>query len=209
MKHTYTNWSYKIFEGFYESNLFNSDILWCITQNDINDGYLQENQYYDIDNFNEFQNKTAKLAVDILNENINSDDGIIKDLKFKSLYSPKFYNYETDALIMSVNLNLSKLKKFCFKTHRETFDKYLKDNFTSYDGFTSFVSNNVNDFECDFKNNISNDRELNAMIEYYLLTCIYNSYSDFDGFDTSYHYSLHEDVNELIYNSLSIHDDVV
>lgn len=37
MKHTYNNWSRKIFEGFYESNLYNSDFLYCITKDNIDD----------------------------------------------------------------------------------------------------------------------------------------------------------------------------
>ena len=36
MKHTYNNWSCKIFEGFYESNLYNSDSLYWITKKILN-----------------------------------------------------------------------------------------------------------------------------------------------------------------------------
>ena len=63
MKHTYNNWSCKIFEGFYESNLYNSDSLYWITKNDIDEGYLQKNQYYDIDNWEQFTKDIEKQAV--------------------------------------------------------------------------------------------------------------------------------------------------
>lgn len=173
MKHTYNNWSTKIFEGFYESNLYNSDTLYYLTQNDRGE-YLKDNQEYDI----------------------------IQDMKLKDLYSPKYYNYETDSLIINVKLNLRKLKTFCFKTYRNEFDKYLHDNFTSYDGFISFVSNNINGFIEDYKQPC-NDREINVMIEFYLLYCIYEG-TDFSSCETSYYYRLYESANEIMYNHLTV-----
>lgn len=126
MKHTYNNWSCKIFEGFYESNLYNSDSLYWITKNDIDEGYLQKNQYYDIDNWEQFTKDIVKQAVYKLWE-ILPDNDIIQDMELKDIYSPKYYNYETD--------------------------------------------------------------------------------SDFEGYDTSYHYNLYEAANEVIYNHLAIMED--
>lgn len=205
MKHTYNNWSCKIFEGFYESNLYNSDSLYWITKNDIDEGYLQKNQYYDIDNWEQFTKDIAKQAVYKLWEILPNID-IIQDMELKDIYSPKYYNYETDSLIIDIKLNLTKLKKYCFTTHRAAFNKYLKDNFTSYDGFISYISNNIDDFISDY-NQQPNDKELNTMIEYYLLCQIYETDSDFEGYDTSYHYNLYEAANEEIYNHLAIMED--
>lgn len=207
MKHTYNNWSYKIFEGFYESNLYNSDSLYWITQTDKEEGYLKDNQYYDIDNWESFTKEIAENAINELS-NILPDNEIIQDMKLKDIYRPKYYNFETDSLIIDIKLNLTKLKKYCFTTHREDFNKYLKENFTSYDGFISFISNNINDFILDY-NQKPNNKELNTMIEYYLLSQIYGSTSnnDFIGFDTSYHYRLYEDVNEIQYEHLKVMED--
>ena len=205
MKHTYNNWSCKIFEGFYESNLYNSDSLYWITKNDIDEGYIQNNQYYDIDNWEQFTKDIAKQAVYKLLDILQNND-IIQDMELKDIYSPKYYNYETDSLIIDIKLNLAKLKKYCFTTHRVAFNKYLKDNFTSYDGFISYISNNIDDFIADY-NQQPNDKELNAMIEYYLLCQIYETDSDFEGYDTSYHYNLYEAANEEIYNHLAIMED--
>lgn len=205
MKHTYNNWSCKIFEGFYESNLYNSDSLYWITKNDIDEGYLKENQYYEIDNWEQFTKEIASYAVDEL-LNILPDRDIIQDMELKDIYSPKYYNYETDSLIIDIKLNLRKLKQYCFRTKRDSFNKYLKEHFTSCDGFISYISNNISDFIADY-NQQPNDRELNVMIEYYLLTQIYASDSDFNGFDTDYHYHLYEDTQESIYNHLEIQED--
>ena len=205
MKHTYNNWSCKIFEGFYESNIYNSDSLYWITKNDIDEGYLQNNQYYDIDNWEQFKKDVANQAVYKLLD-ILPDNDIIQDMKLKDIYSPKCYNYETDSLIIDVKLNLTKLKKYCFTTHRVAFNKYLKDNFTSHDGFTSYISNNIDGFIADY-NKQPNDKELNTMIEYYLLCQIYETDSGFEGYYTSYHYNLYESAEEEIYNHLTVMED--
>ena len=205
MKHIYNNWSCKIFEGFYESNLYNSDSLYWITNNDIDGGYLQNNQYYDIDNWEQFTKDVANQAVYKLLD-ILPDNDIIQDMKLKDIYSPKYYNYETDSLIIDVKLNLTKLKKYCFTTHRTAFNKYLKDNFTSRDGFISYISNNIDDFIADY-NKQPNDKELNTMIEYYLLCQIYETDSGFEGYYTSYHHNLYESANEEIYNHLTVMEE--
>lgn len=207
MKHIYNNWSYKIFEGFYESRLYNNDSLYWITQNDKDEGYLKDNQYYDIDNFEVFKKEVAENAVNEL-LNILPDNEIIQDMKLKDIYSPKYYNYETDSLIIDIKLNLTKLKKYCFNTHKKEFNQYLKDNFSSYDGFISYISNNINDFKIEYYNP-HNEKEKNVMIEYYLLSQIYesNSSKDFEGFETSYHSRLYDDVNEIQYEHLKIMED--
>ena len=89
MKHTYNNCSCKIFEGFYESNLYNSDSLYWMTRNDIDEGYLQNNQYYDIDNWEQFKKDVANQAVYKLLD-ILPDNDIIQDMKLKAIYSPNF-----------------------------------------------------------------------------------------------------------------------
>lgn len=209
MKHIYNNWSYKIFEGFYESNLFNSDTLYHIEQTDKEENYLKDNQYYEIDNWEVFKKEIAKSAVNEL-LNILPDNEIIQSMKLKDVYSPKYYNYETESLLIDIKLNLTKLKKYCFNTYKEDFDHYLKENFTSYDGFISYISNNLNDFKIEYYNP-HNEREINVMIEFYLLSQIYGSTSnnDFIGFETSYHSRLYEDAQELIYEHLEIQENEI
>lgn len=201
MKHTYNNWSTKIFEGFYNSGLYNDDIIYNIERNDRDEGYLKENEGYDIE-WDSFTNEVTDYAVyELLNT--LSDNSIIKDMKLKKLCSPKYYNYETDSLIIDMDLNLRNLKTYCLKEHADEFNKYLKKNFTSYDGFMSFVDNNIRDFINTYKNNTDKTREIDVMIEYYLLTQINNSL-DCDNFDydNSYQYSMYEHANEVIYNNL-------
>ena len=199
MKHTYNNWSTDIFEGFYKSNLWNSDSLYWIEESDRQEGYLNDNEEYDIDDFEAFTKEVSENAVYFLFEALDEHD-VIKDMKFKDLYSPKYYNYETDSLIIDVDVDMRKLKKYCFTTKKEAFNQYLKDNFTSCDGFISYISNNIKDFKEDY-NQPSNNKEINVMIEFYLLTQINNSDSEFDR-NTNYHYRLYDSLNETIWNHL-------
>lgn len=202
MKINYNNWSTKIFEGFYESNLYNSDSLYWITQTDREEGYLKENEEYDID-FEKFTDSVAKFAVEELKEVINQNDNIIKSMKYKRLYSPRYYNFETDSLLIDIDVNIKNLKNYCFRIHKNDFNQYLKDNFTSYDGFISFIENNI----CTFKEQYKTDKNkcLNVMIEYYLLTCIYDTFnlSNIDNYyETIYHNNLYETARECIYEHI-------
>lgn len=207
MKHTYNNYSVKIFEGFYESRLYNSDSLYWITQTDKEEGYLKENQYYDIDNWEEFTKEVGANAVyELLS--ILPDNEVIQDMKLKDIYSPKYYNFETDSLIIDMKLNLTKLKKYCFNTYKKEFNQYLKDNFTSHDGFISYVSNNIDDFKTDY-HKPHNEREINVMIEYYLLSQIYesNSNRNFEGFETVYHSRLYGYTMNIQYAHLKVMEE--
>ena len=163
MKIRYINWSTFIFEGFYESNLFNSD----------SEYYLSEmlESPYEIKDFDKFQNTVGKrIADEVYYDYFCKEDSVVTDLDFVGIDSPRFYNYSTDRIILDVEVDLKKLEDFCFKDNADDFNKYLEDNFTSYDGFHSFVKNNRLGFYLDYKNDESEkERCLNVMLEYYFI----------------------------------------
>ena len=78
--------------------------------------------------------KYSKSFLDVMNDTIGTD------LKFEVLYSPNFYNYETDQIIC----NISKkdiLKVFDFIKKENLKNKVfsiIKEKTTSYDGFIAF-----------------------------------------------------------------------
>ena len=64
--------------------------------------------------------------------------------KFDSLVSPKYYNFETDALFVELpNASLLKIKLEVMLDNREDFSAWVIDNCTSRDGFISFLPNNL------------------------------------------------------------------
>lgn len=77
-----------------------------------------------------------------LNENIKN---LIKGYDFKELYSPKYYNFETDRIFINAKVSKRQWKKMFefLEKNIEKFDAILKNHFTSYDGFTSYHSNDA------------------------------------------------------------------
>lgn len=181
----YTNWSTEIFEGFYDSRLYNCDSEYYASESLEGD--------YELQDFKGFCNKVARKAGDLLHEQVVCEDSLIQRIEFVELDSPEFYNYRTDRLILSVDIDTDGLEDYCFEEHAEKFAKYLEENFTSYDGFHSFISNTVGGFKEQYVAEDKTGRCLDVMIEFYILQNI-----DLD----SYQMDLVECANEELYNHL-------
>lgn len=67
-------------------------------------------------------------------------DHIITSMQYDHLWSPAYYNFETDKLVLRLTCNFDLLEKW-IQEHLDDFRKYLKDVWSSYDGFISFVPN--------------------------------------------------------------------
>ena len=177
----YINWDTKIFFGFYESILYNSDMLYDLTENDSD---LQDNEYYDF--FDDEQGNytygqyeqavTDKCAGALFGCLVQGSSDIIKDIQFVALHSPREYNFATDKIECDITLDWDKLLVYV-QEHRDDFAQYLQDNFTSCSGFTSFVPNNY----VEFMDNLQDDFERlsQVLIEFYILQCLdYDMYFD-------------------------------
>lgn len=167
-KHTYHQFSTALFEGFYESNLFNSDTEYNLNR------YLNEDsenpKEYEIKDFSGFCRKIAERVPVLLESDLNVDSDILSDFCLLEIDSPRFYNYRTDRLVLSVDVDVELLKGYAYSSHPIEFESYLKENFTSYDGFISFVPNNLSDFlEWEETNQQSS---IDVLIEFYLLSRI-------------------------------------
>lgn len=178
----YQNWSREIFQGFYESNLYNSD-----TEFYFNDG---EDTEREIKDWQGFTTAVAQDCTACLWQYLNQEQKIIKSIEYKGLYSPEYYNFETDKLNLIVDCDIEALKKYCFEDNKAKFDSYLHDNFTSYDGFISFVPNNIKEFISKYEDDT--ERLQNVMIEFYLLQNLdvseYNEYCIESAQDRLYEY---------------------
>lgn len=150
----YINWSTEIFEGFYESNLYNSD---CPLLTD----------------FEKFTHRVGKYATTEMYYSLPYRNfTLIRKMEFAGISSPKYYNFDTDRLMIEITYEDDALASYCFEHNRNEFDIYLRQNFTSYDGFLSFVANNVSDFKKQMDEEESSDwsdRCSQVMLEFYLL----------------------------------------
>lgn len=147
-----------IFPGFYESIISGTDFL-EIRESDDNhelDGYIEKNGYelqYDYKDYEKWMlDGIDDLYIEKINETakeyLNIDKLIMKK-ESSEMDSPKFYNYGTDRGFLKVHIDGTKYTKFInmmFKKHGDTLSQHIKDNFTSYDGFSSFYSNNIDDW---------------------------------------------------------------
>lgn len=172
----YENWSTTIFEGFYESGLYSSDSL--INHPYIYDITPPDGYEFDLYNFQGFMNEVGQEAVHLIWNNVPDEDGIILDMKFVGISSPRFYNFSTDRICAEIKVDYEKLKDYCLISNRDKFDDYLRENFSDRDGFWSFVANNVKDFESELET--ESKKYDNVMVEYYLLNLPYMQERPYD-----------------------------
>lgn len=100
---------------------------------------------------------------------------VIKKISIRNfeLDSPREYNFTTDKLIVNVEFRLRALEHWCLKNKPEKFNKYLKENYSSYDGFISFIPNSIDAFKEKYFNEYKTFEErernnlINIMLEFY------------------------------------------
>lgn len=129
-----------IFTGFYES-IFDLDTTDFCEENDC--------QYDDLEiDYNAYNTAVSKQLCKVVGEVMSDFIGIIK---FESLQSPKFYNYESDSINVLIGPIKENISNYIYE-HKEEFCKYLKENYSSCDGFISSHSNSFDEWECLTKN---------------------------------------------------------
>lgn len=168
-KITLMNNDQRIFCGLYESVLYNSDTDYYLAQTlaeDNLDGMDLNNAEVDYD-FQEFTKVAGEACIDSLNDELYAHD-VILDMDYADMHSPRYYNYETDKVLIDVDYNFIALVKYCRHTNKDKFNQYLKDNYTSYDGYISFVENSVEGFFSKDWFNSHKDMAVQVMIEFYL-----------------------------------------
>lgn len=136
--------NFPLFEGFYCSQL---DLAEYIEVGEGEEYLMDEKQFDEID-WKATNNNVSKFYLEYIKDELKdffNEIGII-NLDFVKVDSPKYYNYSTDKLVCNIEVNknkfLTELQKYSF----DVWKKFLKDNFTSYDGFISFYPNDPNEW---------------------------------------------------------------
>ena len=145
--------------GFYESILSNSDEFIDYEEEDkelIVEKYnIKDKNFmveYEYENFTEFKFDVMEALAEEIVQDINGQYLEYNEMTYIStdFTSPMFYNYGTDrgfALVDIPGVSLQKIKDLCFEKYLEGTKELIKDNFTSYDGFISNYSNNIDDWK--------------------------------------------------------------
>lgn len=161
-----------IFTGFYESIFDGSDDALLIDSEDeykeyyselfkagISYEYFNDKSWEYIDFTKCFENASESIC-DAL---IKLDHaGIIKDVEFEKLVSPKEYNFSTDSINCIIKYDAKKLETY-INEHFKSFTKFIEDRYTRRDGFIPSYSNDVNDW-LDFSD--LGDHQLGSVLEF-------------------------------------------
>lgn len=167
MKFTYENYSVKVFPGFYETSLCYSD-MFC--NEECKDGFCID---FRKGGFQDYKKETCEDWVFEMRKQIKENPVGLKIIGLSGIRSPKEYNFYTDTIKIDIFVNLTRLKKYCLKDNAENFDNYLSKEWTSEEGFVSFIPDSLGKFKHTYKASASGRLELiNVMIEFFLLESI-------------------------------------
>lgn len=164
------------FYGFYDTSYYNYNMEKDFNAM-MNDESMPKGKHYKLVKFDKYQRDLCKEWIDLVKYQLETATGnVIKRIGVRKFWlkSPKEYNFETDKLVVKIEFNKRALEKWCLKDKPDKFNEYLKENYSSYDGFVSFTPDSINAFkdkyfkECKtFKEREFNNL-FNIMLEFYL-----------------------------------------
>jgi hypothetical protein len=128
------------FGGFYES--IHDDNIESAIQMYYSDDNGDLNSFFDIYNtldFKSIRDNYIKEYASLFQDWINTNYPLSISFCNISLWSPKYYNFETDEILCELQDNDSISLNNYFKDDKE-FLEYLKNRTKSYDGFMSFYN---------------------------------------------------------------------
>lgn len=131
-----------VFTGFYDNFYWEPDIE--------NDAEYYKEQYgftsRDLWEYLDYQAwylHICKQFCSILEDKLKN---FVKSIEFEELRSPREYNFTSDSINCLIIPKKREIKKYVY-ANREAFDKYLHEQYTSRDGFSSWYDNNFEDWE--------------------------------------------------------------
>lgn len=123
--------TFLLFDGFYDS----------IYSDELNDAIMNAACEHDEIDFKKAYDYLAKQYVKAFHNVLwnELEYEIDFEMDFLALKSPRFYNFETDAILAEVSDNLAEHMYMCVDL--TTLKQVIEDRHTSYDGFVSRYSN--------------------------------------------------------------------
>ena len=128
------------FVGFYDSIWSPNDTIYYECEEE----GIEEDVDFTFD-YKQYQNDICKAYTEAwkswMQEFISDDI----ELEFLEVHSPRYYNFENDSCRVKIRLTQAAEDAIIAKIgkHRNQLDKWIKENHTSYDGFSSNLSNDI------------------------------------------------------------------
>lgn len=187
-----------IFNGFYnsifEADGEDSEIDYINDEREKID--LESITYDDCEwDYKEYNERVSKKCVEVIADELSDLLGDM-NITFESLQSPKYYNYYTDSINIEIEMEgldviLAYLEKNC-----EKFADYIFGNYSSYDGFMSFMSNNSDVWIEDINNGEDLSHRLGAVLNFILRNEGYTTEDLYNGLDEE-NYIVPTNIDEL------------
>ena len=159
--------NFPMFEGFYYSQL---DLAENIEVGEGEEYSMTEEQFDNID-WNSTNENVSKFYLDYFKDELSDffkSIGVLS-LEFIKVDSPKYYNYSTDKLVCNIEINKDVFVHELRKHNFDNWEQFLKDNFTSYDGFISFYPNTTTEWDELINEEIENDNIIiETLLKFYL-----------------------------------------
>ena len=135
------------FTGFYSGNFDAGDKAYWDIDNDLN--YYRDEMGVELDSdediefdYESYQNDIAHAWCKCLQEHFPD---VVQSVEFEGIWSPKYYNFETDKIEIKVQL-ADDWKTVMTKFMKDNYDwlqGVIHNDWTSRDGFMSFMDNDI------------------------------------------------------------------
>ena len=159
------------FPGFYESDLENGDTAYWAIKEELQyyqeecDTPCKELTEADLDfNYEQYEEDVRNAWVDAWKDHAPE---IVLSVEGVTMTSPRYYNFDTDRVYAIVELSddwREKMRAF-MKENAEWLKGRIHEDWTSYDGFCSFMSNDYEDW-FDYIFEEQDERYISTMIGY-------------------------------------------
>jgi hypothetical protein len=127
-----------LFSGFYNSH-------WDDIDFDGEEEYFnipEDKDFWEFVDWDKYHNHIAK---EMCNEVQYLLSDFVSDIEFEKIVSPKYYNFSDDSINCEITFDEEKVTDYLINNFEE-FSKYIRDNYTSRDGFISSYENNASEW---------------------------------------------------------------
>jgi len=130
-----------LFSGFYDNWMWEPDFEYEAEY--LEEQYGYKGELWDKFDYQKWRLHISKKLCDVVEELLSD---FVTRIDFEHLKSPKFYNFETDAINCTFKVKPKAIREYLY-ANKEAFANYIKERYTSRSGFNSWFSNDIEDWE--------------------------------------------------------------
>lgn len=166
------------FPGLYESMLYNSDTAYWAIKEELD--YHRDEEFYDDPferlvhqcleeddlDFN-FEEYSKVVVAGFVSAWENHAPEIVESVEYTGMVSPRQYNFSTDRIFADVELreDWKDVMRHFMASNYDWLQKRIHDDWTSYDGFMSFMENDIDEWDSHLFDD-EDERYISTMLGY-------------------------------------------